>query len=216
MSPCPRQPPGRPPCGPWCAFRARVLHCHCHQSKRYSGAIRSAHGVQRATVGSSQLSGFDCFQASSRMHQSTVHCALDLVVGGVHYETFAVPTGRSRKFSRHPESRKPDTWPGFDQVVGGSIRCGCNPITPLLEVWSLASGGDGVSNNNLAPATPTKKPPRWAVWLRSGGGSLRPRYRRGLRSGPQRLSHIAPMAIPTPGCTALAAFHRMQEVTLIQ
>ena len=66
--------------------------------------------------------------------------------------------------------KKPDTWPGFDQVVGGSIRCGCNPITPLLEVWSLASGGDGVSNNNLAPATPTKKPPRWAVWLRSGGG----------------------------------------------
>ena len=24
----------------------------------------------------------------------------------------------------------------------------------------------------------------WAVWLRSGGGSLRPRYRCGLRSGP--------------------------------
>jgi hypothetical protein len=81
-----------------------------------------------ANVGSSQLSGFDCFQASSRMHQSTVHHALYL-------------------------------------VVGGSIRCGCNPITPLLEVWSLASGGDGVSNNNLAPATPTKKPPQWAVWF---------------------------------------------------
>lgn len=55
----------------------------CHQSKRYSGGMRSAHGVQRATVGSSQLSGFDCFQATSRMHQSTVHHALDLVVGGL-------------------------------------------------------------------------------------------------------------------------------------
>ena len=106
----------------------------CHQSKRYSGGMRSAHGVQRANVGSSQLSGFDCFQASSRMHQSTVHCALDLVVGGVHYETFAVPTGRSRKFSRHPESRKPDTWPGFDQVVGWGQCIGMSPAATRCMV----------------------------------------------------------------------------------
>ena len=55
----------------------------CHQSKRYSGGMRSAHGVQRATVGSFGALVFDCFQASSRMHQSTVHHALYLVVGGL-------------------------------------------------------------------------------------------------------------------------------------
>lgn len=62
-------------------------------------------------------------------------------VGGVHYETFAVPTGRSRKFSRHPESRKPDTWPGFDLVVDGVSAWACHQRPP--GAWSGRARNDG-------------------------------------------------------------------------
>ena len=88
----------------FCAFRARVLHCHCHQSKRYSGGMRSAHGVQRATVGSFQLSSFDYFQAATRSQHG--HCLIT---------SWSILVTRSA-VATAPESRKPDTWPGFDLV----------------------------------------------------------------------------------------------------
>ena len=44
----------------------------CHQSKRYSGGMRSAHGVQRASIDSFQLSSFDCFSLRTRSQHG--HC----------------------------------------------------------------------------------------------------------------------------------------------